>query len=143
MDPYKRNIIPTDLYLKRSTIEGKLVAVMAEGIKDRKLKIIKPITRALCKYEIVELISTDEKVNQLNQVNDVAYLGFVEVQKGGIVRKGDNVFINNKNIGHVLGYDETHMPNHLNLIVRMGKSLTGLDLNLNLKDKVEFKETLQ
>lgn len=137
-DPYTRGIVPDNMYYKRKSISGFPVAIMSGYIDKRNLKLIKQLTRALRKAEIVELTTTEQTKNDGEIVNNVSYIGFLEVYEGGVVKMGDSVLINGKKVGSILGYDETHMPNHLNLIITMDSRKSGVELNLSLDDEITF-----
>jgi hypothetical protein len=138
MDPYQAGLIPKDLYHSRRAISGEIVAVMAKHLEGRNLFLIPQPTRALRTYELVELIATEEKPNEENRINSISYLGFFEVKQGGVVKNLDHIKINGKKIGSLLGYDETHMPNHLNMIIKMDKKHTGLELGIKVNDLIQI-----
>jgi len=48
------------------------------------------------------------------------------------------VIINGKEIGKITGYDDTHLPNHQNVIVKVAEKKSGEDLNLKINDEVFF-----
>jgi hypothetical protein len=41
-----------------------------------------------------------------------------------------------------VGFDLTHFPNHMNLLIGARERKTGLELGLNLGDIVTFRSTL-
>ena len=43
---------------------------------------------------------------------------------------GDKVMVEGQIIGEVCGFDETHMPNHINIILRTDERKTGFELNI-------------
>ena len=49
---------------------------------------------------------------------------------------GDKVSWNNSLLGIVAGFDNTHMPNHQNIILYSPKISTGKKLNIELEDKI-------
>jgi len=57
-----------------------------------------------------------------------------------VVVTGDSVRVstNNSKIGTVVGFDETHMPNHQNIVIFSEKITTGEDMNIELNDLVLF-----
>lgn len=71
-------------------------------------------------------------------VNDVAYVGFFEVEEGGVIVIGDSVYIGAKLIGEVVGFDDTHMPNHQNIVLYSSKDRTGTELNIDLEEEIIF-----
>jgi len=104
------------------------------------LNLITPHSRAVKKNEAHELITTAEKGAAPGEVvNRVAYIGFFEVNEGGVKLTGDDVYIEGKLIGKVVGFDDAHMPNHQNIILYNRENKTSPELNINLGDKILFK----
>lgn len=130
IDPYKAGLFKKNPYAKKQDIKGKLVVVLDGKIEGRNLQLITPISRALKKGEIHELIFTDEAdAGPGKKVDNIAYLGFFEVEQGGVMVSGDALFLDSKIIGEIAGFDETHMPNHLNIVIKAKERQTGLELN--------------
>ena len=42
-------------------------------------------------------------------------------------------------VGTVIGFDETHLPNHLNIVIYTVSLVTGRDLGAQLGDEVRFE----
>ena len=139
MDPYKIDLIEKVPFAKKNRVFSKLVAIMDMELKKRGLQLIPAYTRALQKNEIHELIITDEKKAGPNKkVNNISYLGFVRIEEGGIVAIGDKVSLEGKIIGEVAGFDETHMPNHWNIVIKSSKKATGIKLNAPIEGEIIF-----
>ena len=129
-EPYKAGLIGKDIFIQRRSVAGGLVAVSDLTIGDRGLKLIVPRTRAVLSNEIHELILTDEQDAAPGKtVNRVLVLGFMEVKTGGIIAVGDAVSSAEKMLGEVAGFDETHMPNHMNIVIE-AEELVGHKLKL-------------
>ena len=131
-------------YYKKREILGKLIVILDSFLEKRSLNLIEPISRVINKHDIHELITTDEMdIKPGKTVNKIAYIGFFEVLEGGVLLVGDSVFIKNELIGKVVGFDDTHIPNHQNIILFTPKRKTGAELGLNIEDKIlitrEFK----
>jgi hypothetical protein len=127
---------------RRSRVAGRIVAVLAGRMEDRELSLIGPMSRALLKDDIHELIVTDERdAAPGSKVNKIAYLCFFEVSRGGILLVGDRVRIGQKEVGEVIGFDETHMPNHSNIILRARVRRSGKALRLRLGDRLTVRGT--
>ena len=52
---------------------------------------------------------------------------------------GDELTISEKKIGKILGFDETHEPNHINIVISVKERKSGKELGLHLEDKLQFK----
>jgi len=140
-DPYKEGLIKKVSKWEKMDVVGKLVLVLDTEMDERGLNLIAPYTRAIPKGEICELLITDEEGAFPGKlVNRVAGIGFLEVKQGGIVVVGDKVFIDRKCLGEVAGFDETHMPNHLNIVVKSSQRAHGVKLGFRPKNKVIFTQ---
>lgn len=135
MDPYEEKLITGSLCSKKALVRGRVVAVMDGKLSHRGLQSIISPTRVLLSSEIHELIVTDEEdAGPGKAVNRIAYIGFFELENGGVVAKGDKVTLKRKTIGEIVGFDETHAPNHLNIIIKSSKRKSGEELGVELGD---------
>lgn len=135
-DPYGRNMFgEKNPYYAKRQVEGRLLAVLDGTYEDRGLTLIKPPSRAVRAGEIHEVIITEEQARPGLQVNKIAYLAFFEVQRGGVIVSGDEVWVGKQLLGKIAGYDETHMPNHLNIVLT-GVRKSGREYNLTLEEAV-------
>jgi hypothetical protein len=133
IDPYKMGMFKANPYAKKTEIKGNLVVVLEGKLEGRNLQLITPISRALLKGEIHELILTDEEGAKPGvKVQAIAYLGFFEVTAGGVMVSGDELFLHSQLIGTVAGFDETHMPNHLNIVIKVPERKSGVELGAEL-----------
>jgi len=138
-DPYAAGMFTKNPYAKKTAIKARLVVVLDGRFEDRELHLMKPISRCVCKNEIHELILTDALDSGPGAiVNPIAYLGFMEIEEGGVVVAGDAVHIGGREIGAIAGFDETHMPNHLNIVLKNATRVTGLEAGLELGDAVSI-----
>lgn len=136
-DPYKAGLIKKVSRWEKIDIVGKLVLILDTEIDKRGLNLIAPYTRALLKNEIHELLLTDEKeAFPGKEVNRIAGIGFAEIKQGGIAVVGDKVLIEDKYLGEVAGFDETHMPNHQNIVIKSSKRANGVKLGFHPGNKV-------
>ena len=138
-DPYQSNMFKkANPYYKKNTVRGRNVVVLSEYFDNRGLQLIRPISRAVKQHDVHEMIITDESAQPGDTVNRIAYLCFVEITSSGVILRGDDVRINGKSVGEISGFDETHMPNHLNIVIKGNQYLCGKDLNIQLNDSLEI-----
>lgn len=140
-DPYSSGMFVQNPYVMKNEVKGKLITILDGKIEERGLNLIKQISRCVCKNEIHELIITDEEAAPGSLVNKVAYLGFMEIEQGSVMIAGDTLRVGDKLIGQVAGFDETHMPNHLNIVIKAAARRTGLELSLQLGESCVFSMT--
>lgn len=136
IDPYKAGMFKTNPYFRKKPLKGNLVVVLDGKYEERGLKLIDQPSRCLLKHEIHEIIATDESSKPGDIVNKIAYIGFFAVKEGGVVVAGDEVRIGGKIIGKILGFDETHMPNHYNIVISCNERISGKERNLGLDDEI-------
>ncbi|MBO8168383.1 MAG: hypothetical protein H0Z35_04245 [Thermoanaerobacteraceae bacterium] len=140
-DPYKSGLFKKNPYAKKADIASRLVVVLDSKLDNRELKLIPMISRAVRKFDVHELIFTDEsEARPGNGVNRVAYGGFVEIESGGVLLAGDRLYWKGRCIGEIAGFDETHMPNHLNIVIKTDKFETGLELGFVNGEEIVFKQ---
>ncbi|NIN51824.1 MAG: hypothetical protein GTN80_01290 [Nitrososphaeria archaeon] len=142
-DPYKEGLIKGKPFAraKRSLTTGVMVAIMDHKMEERGLSLMHVPSRALLSGEIHELLVTDEDSKRPGDtVNRVAVLGFFEINRGGVVVEGDQVTVAKKVVGRVIGFDDTHMPNHINVVIKVRKRATGIEMNFKPGDEVVIRE---
>lgn len=141
-DPYKAGMFLTNPYYAKSDIQGRLVVVLDGKLEQRGLELITQISRCVLKNEIHELIASDETgLGAGSKVEKVSYLAFFEISQAGVLTIGDELFWGGRLIGTVAGFDETHMPNHLNIVISTRERLSGAELKLNLGDLITFRQS--
>jgi hypothetical protein len=55
-----------------------------------------------------------------------------------VVVIGETLLADDKPIGTVLGFDETHEPNHINIVIGVAQRQTGKQLNLSVGSRTRF-----
>ena len=126
-------------YAANRPVAGAVVTVLDSTHEGRRLKLIPTYSRALPKNSIHELIATDEADKKPGQTaNRIAYLAFFEVSRGGCVLVGETLWLGKRPIGRVVGFDETHEPNHINIIIGVQQRKTGRQLKVSVGKKVRF-----
>jgi hypothetical protein len=140
-DPYKDKKFDYGMPAKAKTpVIGKIVCVLHARSDSRGLELCPYPSRAVLKNEVHELILTDEMgAEPKKTVNNISYLAFFEILESGILWSTDRVEVNGKPIGNLAGYDFTHMPNHMNIIVKTSDPLyTGYEAGLKPGDIITF-----
>jgi hypothetical protein len=143
VDPYVDGLLKNSIYAERSVVSGRLVAILNGEMENRKLQLIEIPSRSLRRGEIHELILTDDrKAFPGTEVDPISYVAFFEVMDPGIVIAGDQVFLGAEHAGYLAGYDETHMPNHMNVVFYSSKRQTGSAMGLALGDEIRFEHQI-
>ena len=126
-------------YAANRPVEGEAVTVLDSTHESRGLKLISTYSRALQKNSIHELIATDETGKKPGgTVSRIAYLAFFEVSSGGCIIVGETLLVDDQPVGEIIGYDETHEPNHLNVIIGVKQRRTGPQLKISVGSKIKF-----
>lgn len=138
-EPHGTGILDKYPYAAKSDVVGKIVCVLDARSEERGMQLMLHPSRAVCRGEIHELAVTDDtRASPQSTVDRVAYVAFFSVEEGGIVLVGDKVAVNGSELGELVGFDNTHFPNHLNLLVRNKDPKTGPELGLRPGDPIIF-----
>lgn len=138
-DPYEAGIIVAPSRVLRLPLEARFVGVLDSRREGRGLTLIHPRTRCIRRFDVHELIVTDEPgAGPGRPVNRCHYLGFVEFQAGGLLVEGDSLSVSGHVIGAVAGFDESHFPNHYNVVIKGTRLVTGIELGQKPGDPLIF-----
>lgn len=138
-DPYVTGLSKGRRDWPHVALEAKFLAVLKERHDDRALQLIPQGTRCIRRNEIHELMVTDEADAGPGRVIDrVANVCFAEFTAGGVLVEGDQVVVHGETIGEIAGFDETHMPNHQNIVIKSRERITGFERGYRLGDAISF-----
>ena len=140
-DPYQAGIVSKNPFHKKLPFSGSIVAVLSLKYDRRGMKLMPQRSRAVLRNEIHELMLTDETATSGETADRIFCLGFFEVSSGGIIVKGDTLLLGDRAIGTVVGFNDDHMPNHLNIIIHSPSPDTGARLGVELKQAVLIEKT--
>lgn len=139
MDPYAKKMFSKDPYYKKIDLVTHVVAILDARIEKRGLEIIKPPTRVVNKNEAHEVILTDQtSLDEDRRVDRIAYLAFVCFENSGVLQRGDKLMFGDVEIGEILGFDESHTPNHQNIVLQTNNLQTGREWGLDLHAQLVF-----
>jgi hypothetical protein len=141
IEPHAGGILDNDYpYADKRTVEGHLVCVLGARADHRNLELTVHPSRAVLRHEIHELLMVeDAEAAPRRTVDRVAYAGCIEIARGGMILIHDRLVVEGRDIGTVVGFDETHLPNHMNIVVRAaGELRNGEELGLRINDSVSF-----
>lgn len=126
-------------YAENRPVEGEVVTVLDSTHEERGLKLMPTYSRALPTNSIHELIATDETGRKPGETaSRIAYLAFFEVLRGGCVLVGETLLLDGQPLGTVVGFDETHEPNHINIVIGVKQRQTGRQLDFSVGRKIRF-----
>ncbi|MEV5986142.1 hypothetical protein AB0L85_14105 [Streptomyces sp. NPDC052051] len=125
----------------KRVVRGALVKVLVHRRTDRGMRLEEHAARCVRGGEVHELVSTDQwEPRPGARIDRVGFLGFVELECGGVIDRGDVVRIGDTVVGTVLGYDACHLPNHYNILIHAERPVSGRDLELRPEATVTFTQ---
>lgn len=127
--------------MRKRTLQARCVQLFVHSSPDRNMDCACWDTRCIKKGEIHEIVTTDGNLIA-DRIPRIGFVGFFEFSNGGIVEKGDTILFQGKSIGTVLGFDESHSPNHYNIVIRSQELLTSDSLAMQLEDEISFEGDL-
>jgi hypothetical protein len=124
----------------KRTVEGVVVKVLVHRRDDRGMRLEPFASRCVRAGEVHELVTTDHRETRPDaRIDRVAFLGFAEITRAGVLDRGDRVWIGDRLVGTVLGFDACHFPNHYNVLIATAETLTGAELGLLPETAVRFE----
>ena len=137
--PYDPKLITPSVYGDKRPVVGEVVALLHITFEERGLKLIRSWSRAMLLNEIHELMVTDEDATPDGGADHVSAIAFFEVKQGGVAVIGDEVSVGGRTLGTLAGFDMTHMPNHMNVLVKTGSLETS---SIKVGDRIEFSRKM-
>lgn len=137
-DPYEAHLVSRNLKIFKAPLAAYPIGILTNTANGRNLRLINPASRAIRAEEVHELTCTVEDRGLGEVVNDVGYLAFIKFPESGVVARGDLLQVDSNELGEVLGFNEVHAPNHINIIIRVRELTTGQSQNWGLKTKLIF-----
>jgi uncharacterized protein YuzE len=143
-EPHAGGILDKYPYVDKRDVMGRVVCILDARSENRGMELSIHPSRAVPKGQIHELVTTDDPQAGPGKVVDrVAYVGFFEVEEGGIILVNDRLTVEGQEVGQVVGFDFTHAPNHLNILIRTATPITGPELGLKPGGRVVFSMPVQ
>ncbi len=139
MNQYAR--APRGAYARslRRPLSARLVAVLDYAIKDRGYTLIGTASRVVRAGDVHELIVTAEATAAPGAVvNDIAVIGFAEFAQAGVLVAGDEVMMDTQRLGTIAGFEESHAPNHINIVIAGSRCQSGREAGARLEGQVVF-----
>ena len=128
-----------DVYVSKRDVNGRVVAVLRGVTDQRGLALTELRSRAVLQHAVHELMVTDEDADLGATVNRVGLIAFFEVENSGVVLVGDTLYWGERPLGTVAGFNETHMPNHQNICLKVDRLQDGETLGLVVEDTLHFR----
>ncbi len=119
-----------DIYRGRRKVTGETVTVIDVIFDSSTIDLSDNWSRAVPRGDIHEIMLWNPDAEEDN----AAAIAFIEVTQGGNIVNGDAVNIDGLKIGELAGFDYNHMPNHMNLVVKVN----DLKVPIKLGSVVEF-----
>ncbi|MCX3059480.1 1-deoxy-D-xylulose-5-phosphate synthase [Streptomyces beihaiensis] len=124
---------------RKKSVDGTVVKVLKHHRDDRGMVLEPHTSRCVQQGEIHELVTTDQvETPPGGTVDRVGFLGFVELAGGGVLDRGDEVWVDRERIGTVLGWDACHFPNHYNVLIAADPPRTGPEIGLEPGTRIRF-----
>lgn len=126
----------------KARLEARVVKLLYHTQQARGMTLIEHRSRCVRRGELHEVVTTDQTgAEPGDRIERVGFIGFVEIQQAGVIERGDRVLLGDTCVGHVIGFDECHFPNHYNILIAAGDLLTGGTLrDCRLGSYLHFEE---
>lgn len=120
---------------------ARLVKLLFHRREDRNMVLSPWASRCFRNGEIHELVTTTRGyAAEGDRIDSVGFLGFAEFSGATVIERGDEFWRDGRLIGRVVGFDESHAPNHYNIIVEVDQLISAEDIGMRIGEQVLFKE---
>lgn len=123
----------------KRAVGGVIVKVLRHRRDDRGMCLEPYASRCVRRGEVHELVTTDQVAGPGARIDRVGFLGFAEIGAAGVLDRGDEVWIDGRLAGSVLGFDACHFPNHYNILIASDQPRSGTDLGLRPEQEIWFR----
>ncbi len=121
-------------------VTGALVKVLLHRRDERGMTLEPHASRCVREGEVHELVTTDHaETSPGARIDRVGFLGVAELHNAGVIDRGDEVWIGDRFVGTVHGFDACHFPNHYNILIAAPRPVSGGDLALTPELPVTFR----
>jgi L-arabinose 1- dehydrogenase len=125
----------------KDPVRAALVKLLFHRRDDRGMSLSPWASRCVRAGDVHELVTTtDHPTAPGDRIDAVGFLGFAEFRAATVLERGDQLWLGERMIGIVVGFDECHAPNHYNVLIQVDRLLSAEDLDLRTGDLVLFKE---
>jgi hypothetical protein len=126
-DPYDNGLVSPILRVIKDPIQARTVGILTNKSIERKMPLISSSSRTVRLNDVHELVCTDESRMPGEIVRDICYLAFIAFEESGVLAIGDILEVEGEFFGEIIGFNETHAPNHINIVIRVETHVTGLE----------------
>ncbi|GAA0221443.1 hypothetical protein GCM10010492_19470 [Saccharothrix mutabilis subsp. mutabilis] len=126
----------------KRAVGSRVVKVLVHRRDDRGMSLEPFASRCVRQGEVHELVTTDQTDTTPGaRIDRVGFLGFVEIGNAGVIDRGDEVRVDGRLVGTVLGFDACHHPNHYNILISTPEPRTGPEVGMDPELPVVFHPT--
>ncbi|WP_274558693.1 Gfo/Idh/MocA family protein [Streptomyces spiramyceticus] len=123
----------------KDPVTARMVKLLFHRRTDRGMTLSPWQSRCVRAGDVHELVTTTNRpATPGDRVDRVGFLGFAEFPVGAVIERGDRVHGPDGLIGVVAGFDESHAPNHYNILVDTDRVVSAEDLDLRTTDRLTF-----
>lgn len=137
-DPYAAGLVSRHLRIIKDPLPARATGILTNVSYGRRMPLIPSSSRAVRLHDIHELVCTQQACAPGQTVDDVGYLAFIVIEESGVLAVGDLVHVDDTLFGTILGFNEVHAPNHINIIVQVETLCSGLQAGWHPGTRLRF-----
>ena len=125
-------------HVTAAPVEITFVMVLGHDRADREMEKGSFLTRCVQAGEVHELVAVKANTLDNGKYHGASYLGFVTFNGPAVIYVGESLLIDGKQIGVLGGFDYTHFPNHMNILIETEQPTNGKNLGIIVGQSGEF-----
>jgi L-arabinose 1- dehydrogenase len=130
-------------------VTATVVKLLFHTRTDRGMALSPWESRCIPAGQVHELLTTTDRPRAAgDRIDRVGFLGFAAFDTPAVLERGDGVWLvprspvgdtARRQLGTVAGFDESHWPNHYNIVIDTDELLTAGDVDLHPGDELRFE----
>jgi hypothetical protein len=125
-DPYAAGLVSRHLRIIKDPVPARATGILTNVSHGRNMPLIASSSRAVRMHDIHELVCTQQTYAPGQTVDDIGYLAFIEIEESGVLAVGDHMYVGDRRFGIIIGFNEVHAPNHINIVIEVETLCSGL-----------------
>jgi hypothetical protein len=122
------------------TVEDVVLKVVTHRRDDRGMGLEPCGSWCVRAGEVYKLVTTDhQETRPGSRIDRVAFGGFAGTTHAGVIDRGDRVWVGDRRVATMPGFDACHFPNHYNVLTAAAETPAGPEPGLLRDTAVRFE----
>jgi predicted dehydrogenase len=119
--------------------QARIIRLLGRRTAERGITVNDNSSCCIRRGEIHSFFVTDEAdIKPGSRIDHTEDIGFAEFMTPAVIEAGDNMYIGNRLLGKIAGFDAWNYPNHYDILIKAPSRLTADDLKHRIGDVISI-----